>query len=296
MADVSIVIRTLNEERYLDELLTTISKQKRTDFSWEILLIDSGSTDKTLEIAGHHDCQVLKIPKSEFTFGRSLNIGCEAARGRFLVFISGHCIPAKEDWLTNIIKPLREGQATYCYGNQKGTKTTKFSEQQVFEKYFDPVKRTPQPDYFVNNANAALLADAWAQHPFDESITGLEDMHLAKRLVATGMLVGYADNATVYHIHDESWMQVKWRFEREAMALREIDPSLHMSRRDLVRCIYSSIAYDWQEAFRLRIFFKEWWKIMAFRTCQYWGSYVGSKASRKISEALKRRYFYPDAK
>ena len=90
--DVSIVIRTLNEERYLRELLLSIQKQQ-SSFSYEIILIDSGSTDNTLNIAKEFACMILHISREEFSFGRSLNRACRAAHGSYFIFISGHCIP-----------------------------------------------------------------------------------------------------------------------------------------------------------------------------------------------------------
>ncbi len=89
----SLVIRTYNEEKHLDELLTQVHRQKCTLVDLEVVIVDSGSTDKTLEIANRHGCRVTHIKKSDFTFGRSLNIGCEFAKGELLVFVSGHCIP-----------------------------------------------------------------------------------------------------------------------------------------------------------------------------------------------------------
>ena len=70
---VSIVIRTLNEEKYLNELLTEISNQNHPDFDVETIIIDSGSTDNTILIAKKHNCRITYIDKEEFTFGRSLN-------------------------------------------------------------------------------------------------------------------------------------------------------------------------------------------------------------------------------
>ena len=83
----SIVIRTYNEERYLNELLTAISEQKNNLVEHEVVIVDSGSTDRTLEIAEKHNCRITRIEKSEFTFGRSLNIGCDFARGDYLAFV-----------------------------------------------------------------------------------------------------------------------------------------------------------------------------------------------------------------
>ncbi len=293
MSNISVIIRTFNEERYLDELLSAVFRQQLENDSVEVVLVDSGSTDSTLKIAEQHNCRIVHIEKETFTFGRSLNIGCAHAQGDYLVFVSGHCVPSDDNWLMNLTAPLKKGQASYVFGGQMGRDTTKFSEHRVFDKYFHPTKRTPQPDYFVNNANAALLASTWTTLKFNEEITGLEDMHLAKQLLARGERTSFVEDATVFHIHDESWQQVVWRYEREALALREIDPALHMSRRDLVRCIVSSVVHDSRVAFDLGVFLSEFAGILAFRCCQYWGSYKGSRASRQLSEATKRRYFYP---
>ena len=82
---ISIVIRTLNEAMYLDHLLSAIAVQKIAGLGHEVILIDSGSTDDTLSIAENHGRRILHIARDEFSFGRSLNMGCEAANGEILV-------------------------------------------------------------------------------------------------------------------------------------------------------------------------------------------------------------------
>src|SRR3546814_20115392 len=77
----SIVIRTLNEARYLGELLDGIEQQETGSFRVEVVVIDSGSTDGTLEIAERHGCTITHITREQFSFGRSLNMGCEVASG-----------------------------------------------------------------------------------------------------------------------------------------------------------------------------------------------------------------------
>ncbi|MEL0243843.1 MAG: glycosyltransferase, partial [Gammaproteobacteria bacterium] len=136
---VSIIIRTLNEDKYLDELLSAIDAQEKNGFLCEVIIVDSGSTDRTLEIAYKHNAKLTYINKKDFSFGRSLNIGCEFADGEHLVFVSGHCIPVNKDWLQNLVNPLIKNQSDYVYGRQIGRDTTKFSETQVFEKYFPDV-------------------------------------------------------------------------------------------------------------------------------------------------------------
>ena len=101
----SIIIRTYNEQRYLPDLLSSIRAQK-ADFQHEVVLVDSGSTDRTVSIAEEFGCRIQRIDKKEFSFGKSLNFGCRAAHGECLVFVSGHCIPTDENWLAKLLAPL----------------------------------------------------------------------------------------------------------------------------------------------------------------------------------------------
>ena len=84
---VSVIIRTLNEEKYLSELLNEIKNQQSNSFIIETIIVDSGSTDKTLVIAKSFDTRVVHIKKEDFSFGRSLNLGCENAMGDFLYLL-----------------------------------------------------------------------------------------------------------------------------------------------------------------------------------------------------------------
>lgn len=290
----SIVIRTLNESRYLGELLETIAAQKTPGFDVEIVLVDSGSTDGTLEIARHHGCRIVTIDKSEFSFGRSLNRGCESARGDYLVFVSGHCIPASESWLAKLLWPLTAGIASYTYGRQIGRDSTKFSENMLFRKYFPANSAIPQRGYFCNNANAALTREAWTRYRFNEELTGLEDMYLGKQMVADGHNLAYVAEAVVHHIHDESWREVRMRFEREAVALRNILPELHFSLLDFARCYVSGVVADLLAAWREGVLRGQISDIFSFRLMQYWGAYRGNHEHRKLSKERKMRYFYPN--
>ncbi len=291
---VSVVIRTLNEEQYLEELLSSIRAQESDIFSTETVIVDSGSTDRTIEIAQAYQARITYIKKEEFSFGRSLNIGCSFAEGDILVFVSGHCVPAETNWLHDLCLPLYEAKAHYSYGRQIGRDTTKFSERQVFDKYFPVYSMVPQSGHFCNNANAALLRTAWQDFQFDEELTGLEDMHLARQLVELGGLVAYVSSAPVYHIHDESWAQVRRRYEREAIALQKINPEIHMTFTDFLRCFVSSCLSDMGVALREKVFFKEIKDIVLFRFLQYWGGYQGNHIHRKLSLQAKRKYFYPN--
>jgi rhamnosyltransferase len=290
---VSLVVRTLNEARYLPELLQGVAGQQLDGLRVETVVIDSGSSDGTLRIAQDHGCVITHIRREEFSFGRSLNRGCEAACGDILVFVSGHCVPTDEHWLQRLCQPILDGQAAYTYGRQLGGPDSRYSECRIFEKYYPAQSRIPQQGFFCNNANSALARQTWSTHRFDEELTGLEDMELAKRLVAAGGKVGYVAEAAVYHHHMESWSQVQRRFEREAIALQKIMPQIHVGLLDTARYIASSIQHDVRQAKANGGLKGRLQEIMRYRVAQYSGSYKGNHEHRKLSRSDKDHYFYP---
>lgn len=290
---VSIVIRTLNEGRYLDNLLQMIERQQTAGLDVETVLIDSGSTDATVEIARRRGARITTISKTEFSFGRSLNRGCAFATGDILVFISGHCIPVDDVWLQSLCQPLIDGVASYSYGRQIGDDDSNYSERRIFAKYFPDTSAIPQAGFFCNNANSALRRDVWEKHAFDEDLTGLEDMELGKRLVGQGHKIAYVAEASVFHHHQESWAQVRRRFEREALALRSILPEVHLSRLDVLRFVIVSALGDWKAAARNGITSTSKLNMLRYRWNQFLGSFKGNHEHRLLSRAAKERFFYP---
>lgn len=290
--NISLIIRTLNEARHLEDLLQGIAAQQTDGLNYEVVLVDSGSTDGTLEIAERHGCRILRITREEFSFGRSLNMGCAAASGDILAITSGHCVPADPFWLQRLCQPLLDGVAQYSHGRQLGGPHSHFSERRIFAKYFPEQSQIPQEGFYCNNANSALLRSAWERYRFDEELTGLEDMEFAQRLTKDGGKLAYVAEACVYHHHSETWPQVRRRFEREAIALQKIMPQVYVGLFDTLRYIVTSIWKDWycarQEDPRPRLT-----NIARYRWCQYWGAWKGNHQHRKLSYAEKEKYFFP---
>lgn len=290
----SIVIRTLNEGRHIGDLLSMISRQRTQNLDFEIILVDSGSSDSTLDVARSYGVRTTTISKSEFSFGRSLNRGCSMATGEILIFISGHCVPVGETWMQDLCQPLIDGHVSYCYGRQIGDDDSNYSERRIFAKYFPETSSVPQEGFFCNNANSALLRSVWKTHPFNESLTGLEDMELAKRLVGNGQKIGYVADAAVFHHHQESWAEVQRRFEREALALRSILPEVQLSRLDVIRFVVASTIGDWRIAARNNIASTSRLDMLRYRWNQYSGAFKGNREHRVLSRAAKERFFYPN--
>jgi rhamnosyltransferase len=291
--DISIIIRTLNEDKYLSEILESIKIQDIKNLKYETIIVDSGSSDRTLEIAKKFQCRITFIDKKIFSFGRSLNLGCTFSKGRYLVFISGHCVPANKNWLYNLVTPIIKNIVDYSYGRQLGRDTTKFSENQIFEKYFPSFSKVPQADFFCNNANSAISRSIWHKNRFNEILTGCEDMELAKRITDSGGKIGYVSDAEVYHIHDEDWNSVMNRFERESLALQKIVPEVHLTWLNSLSFFVVAIIKDFRAALSNGVFLKKFLEITLFRFFQYLGSYRGNHLSKKISKEFINKYYYP---
>ena len=289
----SIVIRTLNEARHLGDLLRMVARQRTDGIDIETVLVDSGSTDDTICIAEAHGARITTIAKADFSFGRSLNRGCAFASGDILVLISGHCVPVGDDWLQRLCQPLIDGQAVYSYGRQIGDDASNYSERRIFAQYFPDRSAIPQEGFFCNNANAALLRSVWEGHPFNEDLTGLEDLDLARRLHDQGERIAYVAEAAVFHHHAETWPQVRRRFEREAIALRSIMPEVHLSRLDVLRFVLVSTLGDWRAARRNGVQGTTRADMLRYRWNQYVGAYRGNHDHRVLSRRAKERFFYP---
>lgn len=221
MPRTSIIVRCFNEARHLPALFDAFDAQ--TDRDFEVLLIDSGSFDNSREIAERRGARILRIPKHDFTFGYSLNVGIEAGEGWFMAIVSAHAIPTDEHWLARLTAPLEDESVAMTYGRQVGVPSSKFSEAEDFDRVFGPRPRTEKPgDFRVNNANSAIRKTDWQTFPFDEELTGLEDIAYARHWMAEGRKVLYLPEPAVYHIHEESWRQVRNRYYREAVALRHL--------------------------------------------------------------------------
>lgn len=221
MVETSIIIRTYNEEKHLPRLFDALDRQNYRDF--ESIVVDSGSLDRSREIAKDRGAELHRIGKHDFTFGYSLNVGIRASEGKFIVMVSAHTKPVDPDWLENLVAPLRDDNVAMTYGRQLGVPESKFGEAEDFLRIFGPQSLAMQPPkFFANNANSAVKRELWEKYPFDEKLTGLEDIDFAKHWMEKGYQVQYQSEAGIYHIHEETWQQVHRRYFREAVAARRI--------------------------------------------------------------------------
>lgn len=292
---VSIVIRAYNEEEHITKLLHGISVQTLQDY--EIILVDSGSTDSTAALVKDYGGKVCFISPEEFTFGRVLNLGIENSRGKYCVIASGHVYPTRKDWLEKMIKPFEgNDKIALVYGKQRGCKKSKFSEHQIFSQWFPDSYRGIQDHPFCNNANAAIRKDIWKNIKYDETLTGLEDLDWAKKAIKNGYKIYYSPKAEVIHVHEESFEQIKRRYEREAKALKNIKPDMKFKLTDFIKLFIKNSVHDLKIAKSKNSFLKKFIEILRFRFNQFYGTYKGHKSKIELTERLRKRYYYPNNK
>ena len=289
--ETSIVIRTLNEERHLGKLLESI--QQQTYKAWEIILVDSGSTDATLEIARRHTSNIYHIPQKEFTFGRSLNWGCKPAAGRYLVFASAHVDPLTNTWLSNMVRPFEDPATGMVYGRQRGMATSSVAEKRDLQRVFGPTSKILIDEAFGNNGNSAIRKDLWVDQPFDEALTGLEDIDWARKIQQKGYRVYYAADAGVYHIHEESLRQVYRRMFREGLAYRRIFPGFRFGKVDFVKGLTYNILGDLLYATRNTTPLKKVPQVPTTRMAGHLGLWRGLHYHKTLSKEVVVNLPYP---
>jgi len=292
LPECSIVIRCYNEEKHIGKLFHGIMQQ--TIKNVEIIVVDSGSSDETLTIASRYPTKILSIRPEEFSFGRSLNFGCRAAEKGLVVIASAHVYPLHVDWLEQLLTPFEDPETCFVYGKQVGGEGTKFSERQIFEKWFPGISNFSQDTPFCNNANAAVRRKIWQKYNFDEELTGLEDVAWAHAAMQEGYKIAYQSEAAVAHVHDEKPFQIFNRYHREAIALKKIFPNEKFNLWDFFRLLSSNVSSDLRQARVSKKMLSNFPGIFTFRLMQFWGTFRGFSATGLVSSQLRHKFYYPN--
>lgn len=219
--DISMIVLCHNGERYLEEVVTAISSQK-TQFHFELIAIDSGSRDRTLEILRNYPVKIHQIENRDFGHGKTRNLGVGLASGRYVVFLTQDATPAHETWLENLVRPLADDQRIAAtYSRQIPRPDCNPCEQRDIELGAGPVsaeKRVNLEDEFqkkmydanfrqlvlFSNVSSCIRKDILEQMPFTEKTAMVEDQEWCKRAIEAGWTVRYEATSAVYHSHNHS--------------------------------------------------------------------------------------------
>lgn len=207
--DASIIVLTKNAGAGFATLLRSLLSQK-FDGSYEVCIVDSGSTDSTMAVARSFPTKITRIKPDDFHHGRTRNLGAELANGGILVYITQDALPLTDNWLQELTEDLQEPQVAMVVGRQIPWPDTKPPEKFFYGYYFPEQKIEvvrDASDYcrdnmFISNANSAIKRDVWQEFKFSEDVVLAEDKEFAKRVLLAGWKVVYRPDAAVYHAHD----------------------------------------------------------------------------------------------
>jgi rhamnosyltransferase len=134
---VSIIILTKNQKRFLKQSLPMIFTQTFKDF--EVIIVDSGSIDGSLEIMENYPVKILKIKMVPFNYAKAFNFGASKAKGDYLVRLSGDAIPANQYWLENLLKGLESKKVVGTYSRYRFEKALNLSAVVIQSLLAEPV-------------------------------------------------------------------------------------------------------------------------------------------------------------
>ena len=235
---VSILIRTKNEERYIGQTLSAIFSQTYKDF--EVLIVDSGSTDRTLEIAKKYPVNIHHIKPEDFTWGYSLNYGFARAKGDYVICLSAHSLPLSNDWLKIMISNFERSNVAAVMSNTLPWPDCNPFDRRGLLKKFNIEKQELRegPPFVFGNTSSAIRKAVWEKVNFDESLSYCEDHDWIRKVRKMNFKVIYEPEAQVYHSHNETLKQIYRRTYMEACA-RKI---LKFKEDALLNIIYDLLA------------------------------------------------------
>lgn len=224
MPEISIVILTWNAGRRFKKVLASIFNQK-IDKEFEVIIIDSGSKDKTIKTAKKFKIgKLLEIQPSEFNFGKTKNLALTLCQGKYIVFLSQDALPANEWWLKNLVQPLEQKvDAAGVFSRHIPYKHTNLF-QCYATSFLYPVKEKNNilGEVFFSNVSAVVKREVFEKIKFPENIMMSEDQAWAKMAIEAGYKIFYAPESIVYHSHNYSfWQNFKRNFD-SALSLKKL--------------------------------------------------------------------------
>jgi rhamnosyltransferase len=237
---VTVSVLTYDGERYLEQLLTAVEAQQY-DGEVEVLVVDSGSTDRTLEIvAAHPRVRLHRIPNSEFGHGRTRNLVAELATGEIVAYRTHDAVPAHPRWLHELVLPFGDdARIAAVVGKQLPRRSAppilKYDIQRVFERLGPDYGLSVVADWgqlgdpgvraaaaFYSDANSAARRSVIRGAVPYRDADYAEDQLFARDVLAAGLRKAYAPRASVEHSNDVTLRTFGGRIEADMVGLRSI--------------------------------------------------------------------------
>jgi len=298
---VSIFFPILNGlSDHFEETLEAVRKQK-VDFRFEIITIDTGSTDGTVEfLKKQPDTRFSQIPNSQFSHGGTRQKGAEMAKGEFVAFLVQDAIPKDEHWLENLIRNFKDPEVVgVCsrviprkdahilkkieVNNDLSGRTERIEaeikDKDDFERLSFSEKRRDY--YFFNDVSSAVRRDYILQNPLPP-INFAEDVEFAKKALADGKKIIFEPEAIVRHSHEYEIVKsykrnlIDSQYHREHLGIKNV-PAM----KNVFQNVAMLARRDWCEIKKYSPSLFE--KISAIiyspliHFAEQWGQYKGTK-------------------
>ncbi len=307
LPSVSIIIPVKNPGEIIKRVLSAIYAQAYDGYA-EIIIIDSGSTDGTLEFLNesskiHRNLKVFSIPSSEFGHGKTRNLAIEKSTGELIAVITHDATPVNNDWLTNLVRPFLENEKVAgVFGRHQAYEDADIFTRRELNQHFDGFNRTPPIAYFkiedfnsynadknlqmfycyFSDNNAMLRKSVWNKIPY-EDVNFAEDQKWAKAILENGYIKAYADEAIVYHSHHYTMIEVFRRSFEEAVSFQiHFEHQILSNLKSLVKIILFKIRFDYSTLIRSKetSLFKKIQLLFyrpVYNSLRFLGYFLGSK-------------------
>ncbi len=218
MADkpfVSIIIPTYNGEIYLEKVLLSVRRQTFKNF--ELIIIDSSSTDRTIEIANKYADRIILIPKEEFDHGGTRTKAGKLSNGSILVYLTQDCVMEDETTLEKLLNVFEDSKIGAAYGRQIPYEYTNIFGKHLREFNYPEKSNIRCKSDIVNyGIKTAFLSNSFCAYRrsaldnvgwFKDGLIIAEDMYVGAKLILDGYCIAYVADALVYHSHSYTPLQ-----------------------------------------------------------------------------------------
>lgn len=210
---ISIIILTKNAQQTLSLILNNIFHD-HYHFKLEAIVIDSGSTDRTVEITRSYPVKLIKQSPEAFHHSRTRNMGAYLATGKILVFLNGDAYPVNKDWLPVLISHFTDTDVGAVYSRQippPGTDPINkfrvawhYNKKRAFKSRETISTFGSKYTFFFSTVSCAIRKTVWECFKFPEDISVYEDTALIRRVIDSGYKVVYEPESMVFHAHNYS--------------------------------------------------------------------------------------------
>jgi len=294
---ISVLIPVKDGGEDLRRCLEGIAAQ-RVDEEVEVIVVDSGSTDGSVELARSAGARVHEIPPSQFNHGSTRNLAAGLAGGDVLVFTSQDAYAPEETWLAALVAPLAEdGSLAGAYGRQIAHLEATPPERFFMDFLYGERARTQRAagvhelsmeTTLFSNVNSAIRAELLERFPFVDDIIMSEDQEWSRRVLLDGYALSYVPEAAVRHSHPYTLGQAFRRFFDSGVSadrayLAGAKPSSAVLRRQALRYVREELRWLWTTGHRRWIAYSA-----AYEAAKFAGLQLGIRHAR-LPYAVKMR-------